>query len=161
MSDTGSSGAPTPSQRDDRTLVFVVYALMFVSPFVVGLTALIGVVIAYVRKPESEPIESSHYRYQIRAFWGGFALAMVAAVALVIGVGFLFVDVIRYLWANMPADAWETVSQDVEVAFPVVTFISLLISAFSWVAAGFWMILASVLGAVRLSASRGIGRLSA
>ena len=46
MTDTVSSGATARTQSDDRTLAFVVYAMHFVSPFVFGLTSLIGVAIA-------------------------------------------------------------------------------------------------------------------
>ena len=159
MSDAGSSGAASPSSSDDRTLCYVVYALMFAAPFVVGLTGLIGVVIAYVRKPEAPPLEASHYRFQIRTFWIGFVLALIAALALVVGVGFLFADILRYVFANMPSDAWDAVSQDMEMSFPMVSFIGVLVSAAAWVACGFWMVLTSIVGAVRLSGGRPIGRL--
>lgn len=158
MSDTGSSGAALSSPSDDRTLAFVGYALMFVAPFVFGLTALIGVVIAYVRRPDAPPVERSHYRYQVRTFWIGFILSMIAAVGLVVSVGFLFADVIRYLFANMPSDAWDAVSQEMEMSFPVVTFVGLIVSGCAWVAAAFWMVLTSVVGAVRLSGSHPMGR---
>ena len=112
-----------------------------------------------MRKPEAPPLEASHYRFQIRTFWICFVLALIAALALVVGVGFLFADILRYVFANMPSDAWDAVSQDMEMSFPMVTFIGVLVSAAAWVACGFWMVLTSIVGAVRLSGGRPIGRL--
>lgn len=158
MTDTVSSGAAARTQSDDRTLAFVVYAMHFVSPFVFGLTSLIGVVIAYVRKPEAEPLLRSHYRFQIRSFWVGFALALVAAIALMTGVGLLFFKLATAVVSDMPADGWSAVSQDLDVSFPVAAFVSLIVAGCAWLATAAWMILSSVVGAVRLSSAQCIGR---
>ena len=104
MTDTAFSGGAPAASSDDRNLALVSYALLCAAPFVFGLTALIAVVIAYVRKPEAEPVTASHYRYQIRSFWIGFALSMIAALALMVGVGFLMVDLVKALVMNAPAD---------------------------------------------------------
>lgn len=158
MSDTVSSGAAARTQSDDRTLAFVVYAMHFVSPFVFGLTSLIGVVIAYVRKPDAEPLVRSHYRFQIRSFWIGFGLAMVAAIGLMTGVGLLFWKLLAAVLADMPTDGWSAVSQELDVSFPVAAFVSLIVAGCAWLATAAWMILSSVIGAVRLSSARCIGR---
>lgn len=158
MSDTVSSGAAARTQSDDRTLAFVVYAMHFVSPFVFGLTSLIGVVIAYVRKPDAEPLVRSHYRFQIRSFWIGFGLAMVAAIGLMTGVGLLFWKLLAAVLADMPTDGWSAVSQELDVSFPVAAFVSLIVAGCAWLATTAWMILSSVIGAVRLSSAQCIGR---
>jgi uncharacterized membrane protein len=158
MSDTVSSGAAARTQSDDRTLAFVVYAMHFVSPFVFGLTSLIGVVIAYVRKPDAEPLVRSHYRFQIRSFWIGFGLAMVAAIGLMTGVGLLFWKLLAAVLADMPTDGWSAVSQELDVSFPVAAFVSLIVAGCAWLATAAWMILSSVIGAVRLSSAQCIGR---
>jgi len=158
MSDTGSSGATARTQSDDRALAFVVYAMHFLSPFVFGLTALIGVAIAYVRKPEAEPLLCSHYRFQIRVFWVGFALSVVAAFAVMIGLGLIFWELGSAFLSNMPADAVDAVSRDLDVNLPVAAFVSLIVAACAWAATAFWMIIASVAGALRLSAGHPVGR---
>ena len=158
MTDTVSSGAAARTQSDDRTLAFVVYAMHFVSPFVFGLTSLIGVVIAYVRKADAEPLVRSHYRFQIRSFWIGFGLAMVAAIGLMTGVGLLFWKLLAAVLADMPTDGWSAVSQELDVSFPVAAFVSLIVAGCAWLATAAWMILSSVIGAVRLSSAQQIGR---
>ena len=159
MSDTGSSGATARAQSDDRTLAFVVYAMHFVAPFVFGLTALIGVVMAYVRKPEAEPVLASHYRFQIRAFWVGFGLSVIAALAIMVGLGLIFWELAGAFLSDMPADAMDAVSRDLDVDLPVAAFVSLIVAGCAWVATAFWMIVASVAGALRLSADHPMGRM--
>lgn len=161
MTDTVSSGPAYASSSDDRNLAFVVYGLLFASPFVFGLTALIAVVIAYVRKREAEPVVATHYRYQIRTFWVAFAFSMIAAVALMVGVGFLIVDLIRLILSNVPQDAWEAVALQVEPRFPVVTFVGLIVFLCAYVASSLWAIVASIIGAIRLGAGKPLGRLGA
>lgn len=158
MSDTGSSGATARTQSDDRTLAFVVYAMHFLSPFVFGLTALIGVAIAYVRKPEAEPVLASHYRFQIRVFWVGFALSVIAAFAIMIGLGVIFWELAGAFLSDMPADPAAAVNRNLDVDLPVGAFVALIIGGCGWVTTAFWMIITSVAGALRLSAGRGIGR---
>ena len=159
MSDTGSSGATARTQSDDRTLAFVVYAMHFVAPFVFGLTALIGVVMAYVRKPEAEPNLASHYRFQIRAFWVGFGLSIIAALAMMIGLGLVFWELIGAFLSEMPAEPMQAVARDLHVDLPVAAFVCLVVAGCAWVATAFWMIMASVAGALRLSADRPMGRI--
>ena len=159
MSDTGSSGAAARAQSDDRTLAFVVYAMHFVAPFVFGLTALIGVVMAYVRKPEAEPMLASHYRFQIRVFWVGFGLSVIAALALMVGLAFVFWELAGAFLSDMPTEPIDAVSRDLHVDFPVAAFVALIVAGCAWVATAFWMIIAAVAGALRLAADRPIGRM--
>lgn len=161
MSDTANTGPGRDPSSDDRNLAMVGHALMFASPFTFGLTALMAVIIAYVRKPASEPVACSHYRYQIRHFWIGFALAVVAFIALAVGVVFLFVDLVRMVVANAPGDAWEAVAMQVHPEMPVVFFVGMFVFLAAYALAALWMIVSSVIGMVRLGAQRPMGRASA
>ena len=64
---------PYETQRptiSDNTLAIAVYALYGVGYFT-GVSALIGVVIAYTKVDDADPVLRSHYRFQIRTFWIG------------------------------------------------------------------------------------------
>ena len=161
MSDTANTGQGRDPSSDDRNLAMVGHALMFASPFVFGLNALMAVVIAYVRKPEADPVACSHYRYQIRHFWIAFALAMVAFIALATGVVFLFVDLVRLVVANAPGDAWEAVAMQVNPEMPVVFFVGVFVFLIAYALASLWVIISSVFGMVRLGAQQPVGRASA
>mgnify|MGYP006078548935 CR=1 FL=1 len=67
--------------------VKVVYFL-YISSFFFGFTGIIGVVIAYVFKGENE-MTDSHFRWQIRTFWIGILIALLAVVTTFIGLGWI------------------------------------------------------------------------
>jgi uncharacterized membrane protein len=71
----------------DKQLVLVVYILYFVS-YVVGITAVIGVVIAHVQVGQADPLLRSHYQFQIRTFWIGLLYLVVGLILCLIVVGF-------------------------------------------------------------------------
>ena len=66
----------------------VIYVL-YLAGFVVGVTPLIGVVMAYLAKGEAPEWLDTHYRYQIRTFWIGFLYVFVSALLTVILIGIL------------------------------------------------------------------------
>ncbi|MEP3280203.1 MAG: DUF4870 domain-containing protein [Stappiaceae bacterium] len=76
----------------------LVYILYLVG-LAVGLTSIIGVIMAYLNRGKSSGWVESHYTYQIRTFWLGFlySLISVALMFLVIGFVTIFLTVIWYI----------------------------------------------------------------
>jgi len=66
-----------------------IVSLLYLSSFLLGITFLVGVVLAYVWKGESgrEPWEASHYQYLINTFWIGFVGSIVGFLTLILVVG--------------------------------------------------------------------------
>jgi uncharacterized membrane protein len=64
-----------------RLNVQVVYCLYLVS-FVVGITSIIGLIMAYVNRGKGEPRIDTHYTYAICTFWIGLLYALVAVVMM-------------------------------------------------------------------------------
>ncbi|KXS38450.1 MAG: hypothetical protein AWU55_1426 [Halomonadaceae bacterium T82-2] len=79
--------ADTP-QTPDTTMPLVVYILLLAG-FVVGITPLIGVVIAYIYRGKGPEWKDAHYRYQIRTFWVGLLYSLGAVALSLIGIGLL------------------------------------------------------------------------
>jgi uncharacterized membrane protein len=80
---------------DNVKLVYILY----LASVVVGLTVLIGLVIAYMNRGEvAGSWAESHYTYQIRTFWIGVLYSVISAVLMVVGVGFLLLIVVA-VWA--------------------------------------------------------------
>jgi uncharacterized membrane protein len=80
--------APPPAGRaapSDSTAK-IVYILYLVS-LAVGVTALVGVIMAYVNVGEAPEPLRSHYRFQIRTFWLGLLYSFVGLLLLVVVVG--------------------------------------------------------------------------
>lgn len=65
---------PTRREVSDPTLahaVYGLYALGGILPILPLVAAIVGVMIAYVRKESADPDLASHYEWQIRTFWWG------------------------------------------------------------------------------------------
>ena len=80
---------------DNVKLVYVLY----LASVIVGLTALIGLVIAYMNRGQvAGNWTESHYTYQIRTFWIGLLYSLISVVLMIVGVGFLLMIVVA-IWA--------------------------------------------------------------
>lgn len=74
-----------------KKIVFVVY-LLYALSYLFGITYLIGVIIAYVKKGDSniDWIED-HIRWQINTFWITLLLNFVGVLSLFIGIGWILI----------------------------------------------------------------------
>ncbi|MCZ6619920.1 MAG: hypothetical protein O7E57_17515 [Gammaproteobacteria bacterium] len=66
----------------------IIYVL-YLAGFIVGITPLIGVVMAYIAEGDGPEWLDTHYRYQIRTFWIGFLFTFVSALLTLILIGIL------------------------------------------------------------------------
>lgn len=81
---------PSQIQRpivSDNSLVLIVYVL-YLAAFFTGITELIGVVIAYVKIEDTDPVLRSHYQFQIRTFWIGLLYVVVGVPLCMVIIGF-------------------------------------------------------------------------
>lgn len=74
----------------------VVYVLYLVS-LLVGVTALVAVVIAYINRNEGEAWLQSHYRFQIRTFWIGTLYVFLGSLLSLAIVGW-FILLFALIW---------------------------------------------------------------
>lgn len=80
-----------------KTLTAVVYGLQ-AAFFLVGLSAIVAVVINYVKKEEvSGTWLESHFRWQIRTFWYGLLWGAIGLLLLVFVVGW-FILMVDAVW---------------------------------------------------------------
>jgi uncharacterized membrane protein len=88
MTDFGGN-TPAPTGGFDLNRPTIV-GLLYLAGFLVGITGLIGVILAFVWKGEPhEEWEASHYQYLINTFWIGLAGSVVGVVLMIVLVGFL------------------------------------------------------------------------
>ena len=82
-----------------KTLTMVVYALQVMSVFV-GITAIVGVIINYVKREDAAgTLYESHFDWQIRTFWWGLLWTAVGFILLfAFGLG-LLVWFVAGIWA--------------------------------------------------------------
>lgn len=77
----------------DRTMALIIYVLYCIGYFT-GITAVIGVVLAYLQRRDAPEWLRSHYTYQIYTFWLGLAALVAGSLLTVVLIGF----VILLLW---------------------------------------------------------------
>ena len=75
MTEPDIEGGPTTSYyydppHFDYGLVVTVY-ILYLFGFLTAVTALVGVMIAYLQQNNTDPVCQSHFHFQIRTFWIG------------------------------------------------------------------------------------------
>jgi uncharacterized membrane protein len=91
--------AHTPEQLASlKNVLLVVYLLQALS-FAFGITAIVGLVIDYIKRDEAAgTVFASHFDWQIRTFWWGLAWTVVGIVLAIVAVGFVVLFVV-WVWA--------------------------------------------------------------
>lgn len=79
------------------TNIQVIYILYLVS-FVIGISLLVGIVLAYLNRGRSEAWVETHYTWAIRTFWIGLLYSFISTILLVVGIGFLLFIAVA-IWA--------------------------------------------------------------
>jgi uncharacterized membrane protein len=94
-------------EREERNWALAAYGLYLIAPFTTGLTTLIGVVLAHLRRDGARgSFLESHYRNLILVFWVWLAVALVAAALVITGLASMFLPLIQSwpdrLWRLYP-----------------------------------------------------------
>lgn len=85
-----SENQPGALQADSSSTAQIVYILYFVG-FITGITAIIGLVIAYVSKDAAPDWLKTHYNNQINLFWKGLIFVIVGSLLSFILIGFVVI----------------------------------------------------------------------
>ncbi len=103
-----------PAQAKNANLVYILYLVALI----VGITSLIGVIMAYINQGEAPDWVKSHYRFQIRTFWIGLLYAFVGAVATMILIGFLILLFVVVWWIVRCVKGMKAIERGEPVADP-------------------------------------------
>ena len=87
---------PRPPAVSDTQLALAVYILYLVGFFTM-ITALVGVIIAYVQIDKADDMLRTHYRFQIRTFWIGLLYVVIGALSAIVVVG-IFILLWWFVW---------------------------------------------------------------
>ena len=74
----------------------IIYLLYLVG-IVIPILTLIGLIMAYINKEDSEEWLQSHYQYQIRTFWIGILFSLISGLLTFILIGY-FLLLVTALW---------------------------------------------------------------
>lgn len=81
---------------NEKTYVMVVHGL-YLASVILGVTSIIGVVMAYVKREGAQDWAVGHYQYAIRTFWLGILYTFISAILCFVLVGFLLLFAV-YVW---------------------------------------------------------------
>ena len=73
------------TSMEDRTVPAIVYGLYLLA-FATGITAIIGLVVAYASRATAGDVARSHYDFLIRTFWMGIGWALIGGCLLLFGI---------------------------------------------------------------------------
>jgi len=141
----------------DSNLALLNYGLLFVSIIFAGMPGLVAVVIAYSQRDVANLAIRSHYNFQIRIFWVALILTVIAALAalgaMAVGLGQLIDTGFHGDW-----DAWDSIAfdgSDVRVDPAVIALLG--VTALASLAAAVWLLVAPLVGFIRLATQRAMG----
>ena len=130
MSETGGGNlSPAPAEGPGeaqhsglRTAVMICYVLYLVA-FINGLTAIIGVIVAYIKKSDAlGTVWESHFKNLILVFW-------VMLAALMVGLATLPISLFSLAALFEQNFAWPAVSA---LAFPLLAWMLIFPMLFIW-----------------------------
>lgn len=81
---------PVPAASSSETMAKIVYVL-YLASIVVGLSSIIGVIIAYVHRQDAPDWLRTHYQFQIRTFWIGSLYLFLGVLLSMVVVGVLLI----------------------------------------------------------------------
>lgn len=99
---TGSNATRGPDDRtggassSERNLVNIIY-ILYLASLIFGVTAVIGVIMAYVNYRDAPEWLETHYDFQIRTFWIGLFYLVIGVATAYIIVG-IFVILFWVIW---------------------------------------------------------------
>jgi uncharacterized membrane protein len=76
------------------TIIYVLYLVTLIS----GITAVIGVIMAYIYRDGAPAWLRTHYEWQIRTFWLGVLYGLIAGILCTILIGFVLLFVVAIWW---------------------------------------------------------------
>jgi uncharacterized membrane protein len=93
MSNTEPGMNSGPRQTDGwlepgQTNVQLIY-ILFLASLVIGVTGIVGIVLAYINRGKAGGFVGSHYTFLIRTFWIGLLYALISVVLMMLAIGFL------------------------------------------------------------------------
>ena len=103
-----------PAQGKDANLVYILYLV----GLIVGVTSLVGLVMAYINRGEAPDWVKTHFRFQIRTFWIGLLYGVIGAVSTLILIGFLILLFVAVWWLVRCVKGMKAIERGEPVADP-------------------------------------------
>ncbi|MBT1155603.1 hypothetical protein J1C56_08350 [Aminobacter anthyllidis] len=91
MSETPPNFTPRQTDRwldPGPTNAQVIY-ILYLAGLVIGISGIVGIILAYINRGKAGGFVESHYTWLIRTFWIGLLYALVSLVLMMVFIGFI------------------------------------------------------------------------
>ena len=78
-------GQERPTTEGSAKVIYILYLI----GIVIGITGIIGVIMAYVNRADAPDWLKTHYQFQIRTFWIGALYIVIGAILAAAVIGYL------------------------------------------------------------------------
>jgi uncharacterized membrane protein len=91
MSNDEQATEPRQTDRwlEPSKLNLQIIYILYLASFVIGISGIVGIVLAHLNRGKSEPWLESHYTWAIRTFWLGLLGALISVVLMIVMIGML------------------------------------------------------------------------
>ena len=77
------AGSYNPAEGETANIVYILYLVSLL----VGITSIVGLIMAYVNKTDAPEWVRTHYRFQIRTFWIALLYVLIGVITIIIVIG--------------------------------------------------------------------------
>ncbi len=103
-----------PKERGNANLIYILYLVAFV----VGVTSIVGVVMAYMAKDQAPDWLKTHYNNQINIFWKGLLYGIVSCVLMVVFIGIILIFVVLIWYIVRVVKGMQALSEEKPIENP-------------------------------------------
>ena len=96
MSEENAVPQAEPAQAPISTTVPMIIYVLYLISLVVGITSIVGVIMAYINKGDNNYLDS-HYQFQIRTFWIGLLFTIIGVILIAALIGW-FILLFVLVW---------------------------------------------------------------
>jgi uncharacterized membrane protein len=103
-----------PIEADNANVVYILYLV----GLLVGVTNIVGLIMAYVNRGDAPEWVRTHYRFQIRTFWIGLLYSLIGVITIFIVVGFFWLMFVLVWWVVRCIKGMQAISRGVSYEQP-------------------------------------------
>ena len=103
-----------PSEKGNANLIYILYLV----GVVVGITPIVGVIMAYMAKSEAPDWLISHYNNQINIFWKVLLYGVISCVLMLVLIGVVLIFVVLIWYIVRTVKGMQALSKGEPIANP-------------------------------------------
>jgi len=109
-----ASSTPVMAGSSNARVIYILYLI----GVVLGITTLVGVIMAYINRGEAADWVKSHYQFQIRTFWIGMLYGVIGMILSAVLIGFLILLFTLIWWIVRTVKGLQALEKQEPVSNP-------------------------------------------